>query len=176
MKCSKVAWRGVAAAAVFVAFATPVVCRAASSGHEPPYQKLATALGTPVLARSFGTKSKSELLLDFVPSGESYGRWNKMTSVSIAKVQPGETDLAMDSIVAKFKAALATKHAHVLTFDRRTTKPASTYFSFTAGGQSDEGIAYSPASGYVSVIQIARKPGVARDANDGALLQRVAGR
>jgi hypothetical protein len=167
--------RGIAAAQ-----ANPVVenepsGNSASSDHPAPYAKLAADLGTPNLVTSAGPADKSLLQLRFVGAGESAHTWVKMTSISIAKVKPADTLVATRAIIAKFKARLeAQKHAKVTAFTQSGGIASNAFFSFvTSDGIADQGIAYSPAEGFVSVIEVAYRHGYSHRASDRALLEAV---
>ena len=135
------------------------VASAANAG-EPPYLKLAEALGTPKLAQSTGPRDKSLLGLNFVRPGESMERWTKMTTVSIVKVPQETTDAATRGVIARLRAKLGLLHAKIATFETSPGTPTSAYFEFAAKNENDIGIAYSPHPGFVTVVQVeARKAG-----------------
>ncbi len=148
---------------------------AAAPNHPAPYAKLAADLGTPNLVASAGPADKSLLKLRFVGAGQSAKSWVKMTSISIAKVKPADTVAATRAIIAKFKARLESqKHANVTTFSQGKAATANAFFAFvTSDGIADQGIAYSPAEGFVSVIQVIYRHGYAHRASDRALLEAV---
>ena len=146
-----------------------------AADHPAPYAKLANDLATPELISSVGPRDKSLLKLRFVGPGQSESNWVKMTSISIAKVKPADTIVATRSIIAKFKSSLESqKHAKVTTFDESKAAAANAFFAFvTSDGVAEQGIAYSPAEGFVSVIQVAYKHGYAHGASDRAMLKSV---
>jgi hypothetical protein len=166
--------------ATAAAQANPVVGNDASgdasaSDHPAPYAKLAADLGTPTLLSSAGPADKSLLRLRFVGAGESASNWVKMTSISIAKVKPADTLVAARTIIKKFKARLAAqKHAKTTEFIEGQNLASNAYFTFvTSDGIADQGIAYSPAEGFVSVIEVAYRHGFVHRASDRALLRTV---
>ncbi len=147
----------------------------AAPAHPAPYARLAADLGTPNLISSAGPADKSLLKLQFVGADQSQKSWVKMTSVSIAKVKPADTLVATRAIIAKFKARLeAQKHARVTTFSQSKSAAPSAFFAFvTSDGIASQGIAYSPAEGFVSVIQVAYRHGYVHRASDRTLLEAV---
>ena len=149
------------------AFTTP------AAAGQPPYLKLAQALGTPSLANSRGTKDRSQFLLHFVRTGESYARWTKMTTVSIVRVSPGDTDGAARGIIERLRTRLTATHAKITTFDQSPVEPVSAYFAFRATDESDSGIVYSPSPGYVTVAQLGVRGRQTITATDIARLRGV---
>ena len=147
----------------------------AAPSRPAPYAKLAKDLNTPDLISSAGPADRSLLKLRFVGTGESESNWVKMTSISIAKVKPADTVVAARAIIAKFKSSLELqKHAKVTTFDETRNASANAFFSFvTTDGVAEQGIAYSPAEGFVSVIQVAYRHGYVHGASDRAMLKAV---
>lgn len=142
---------------------------------EPPYLKLAQALGTPVLASSFGPKDKSMLGLTFVRRGETAKRWTKMTTVSILHVPGADTQAAVRGVILRLRTKLASVHAHVTTFEEAHAQPVTAYFAFDVKTESDAGFVYSPQAGYVTVAQLEAREGTKIDAKDIATLHRVLG-
>jgi hypothetical protein len=140
-----------------------------------PYQKLANLLATPELASSQGPKDKSLLRLHFVGAGQSEKTWLKMTSIDIAKVKPEDTQTAARAIITKLDVGLkAQKHAKIIAFDRSPVPPLHAFFEFVStDGVAAQGIAYSPAEGFVSVIQVAYKHGFVHGASDRNLLKAI---
>jgi hypothetical protein len=167
--------RAVAAAQASPLVENEVSGDSAPPNHPAPYAKLAADLGTPNLIASAGPADKSLLKLRFVGAGQSASSWVKMTSISIAKVKPADTPAAARAIIARFKARLASqKHLKVTTFSQGKSGVSDAFFAFvTSDGIADQGIAYSPAEGFVSVIQIAYRHGYAHRASDRALLAAV---
>jgi len=149
---------------------------AAPRAVDPPYIKLARLLGTPQLARAVQPRDKSRLLLQFVRPGESTSHWSKMTTVSIAVVPRPETQAAAYGIIDRFHRDLEQRHARIDAFDLRPIKPYSAFFSFQAGGERDQGIAYSPTLGYVTIAQVAEKKSGAISKNDVKVLKSLIGR
>jgi hypothetical protein len=146
---------------------------AAAASPEPPYARLARDLATPDLAFSAGPKDKSLLDLRFVGAGQSDRAWTKMTSISIAKVDAAQTQAATRAVITRFKQKLAAqKHAKILTFDYAAAAAPHAFFAFyAADGTAAQGIAYSPAQGFVSVIQVSYRHGFAHRAQDRDVLE-----
>ena len=147
-----------------------------ASAGEPPYLKLAEALGTPKLAQSSGPKDKSLLTLNFVRPGESMQRWTKMTTVSIVKVPPEKTDAATRGVIARVRAKLTLLHSRVSAFETSPGAPSSAYFEFAAKNENDIGIAYSPHPGFVTVVQVEARKGAQISAIDIAGLRHIVGK
>ncbi|MBC5799973.1 MAG: hypothetical protein GIX03_16035 [Candidatus Eremiobacteraeota bacterium] len=148
----------------------------ATRAVDPPYLRLARLLGTPQLVRAVQPRDKSRLLLEFVRPGESTSHWTKMTTVSIAVVPRPETQAAAYGIIDRFHRTLTQRHAHIGTFDLRPVKPYSVFFTFDANGEREQGIAYSPAAGFVTIAQVAEKKAGAISSNDTRLLKSIIGR
>jgi hypothetical protein len=162
---------------VSTAIAAALLAMQAPAGAAaPPYAALAKALGTPVLGDSFGPADKSQLLLKFVPSGQTTKNWKKMTTVSILKVAPGNTDTATRAVITRLQAELKTRHATVRAFDRSPASPVTCYFEFVAGGDTEKGIVYSPDPGFVTVAQVGAKNGGSISSDDVKRLKSVIGR
>lgn len=161
--------------------ALSVVLAAAASGSragaaEPPYLKLAQALGTPTLANASGPKDKSLLGLNFVRRGETVSRWTKMTSVSILRVPAADTDPATRGVIGRLRGKLAAARARIRTFDESRTPPITAYFEFTAKSESDVGIVYSPHAGFVTVAQLEARGGAKIESRDVATLRHIVGK
>ncbi len=158
-----------------VALAQSAPPKHAASNHEAPYARLASDLETPKLTYSQGPKDKSLLKLRYVGDGQTDATWEKMTSISIAKVRPEDTTVATRSIIAKFKSDLESdKKAKVSRFDEKLLPSQNAYFEFhSPDGVAEQGIAYSPAAGFVSVIQVAYKHGYTRAAIDRGILKSL---
>ncbi len=148
----------------------------AAAATEGLYQPLARALDMPVLADSVGPRDKSRLLLKYVRSGETLKDWNKLMTVSILRVAAPDTDPATYGVIDRFKKTLAQRHAHIDTFDLTPVKPYSAYFAYHAGGAIYKGIAYSPAAGFVSVIDVAEKKNGTITSRDVKILKSIIGR
>lgn len=161
-----------------VALLTATLAGIASSANagEPPYLKLAEALGTPKLAQSSGPKDKSLLALNFVRPGETMQRWTKMTTVSIAKVPEETTAAATRGVIARVRTKLGLLHAKIAAFETSPGAPPSAYFEFAANGEKDSGIAYSPHPGFVTVVQLEAHKGGAISAIDIAGLRHIVGK
>lgn len=137
------------------AFGLPAV---PASAEDVPYAKLGDVLGTPKLAFSLGPKDKSQLLLKFVRDGEDEQDWTKMTTVSILKVPQKDTEAAGRGVIAKLRDELKTRHAQIDAFNESEADlPATCYFAFTADGEIEKGVVYSPAPGFVTVAQVGAK-------------------
>ncbi len=148
----------------------------ATAAAPPPYLKLAQLLGTPKLAYAAQPGDKSRLLLEFVRPGDSTTHWSKMTTVSIAVVSKPETQTATYGIIDRFRRNLLHRRIRIETFDLTPVKPYSVFFAFTAAGERDQGIAYSPASGFVTIAQVAERRHGAISNNDVKVLKSMIGR
>ncbi len=162
----------IAAAALVVAIAIPVTASRALA-IDPPYLKLAQALGTPTLATSSGPKDKSQLGLVFVRAGETATKWTRMTTVSIIKIPESDTEAAKRDVIVRVRKRIASVHAHVTAFDESPIAPVSATFAFTVKAERDAGLVYSPRAGFVTVAQLIAKDGKITS-NDLAILKRVA--
>ncbi len=129
----------------------------AASAAEPPYLKLAQALGTPNLTSSTGEPDKSQLELHFARDGESASKWTKQTIVSIVKVPAADTDQSTLGVIKTFNDTLTTRHVHVDRFDTSGAAPYTCYFEYHIGSERDKGIAYSPHAGFVTIARVAEK-------------------
>jgi len=156
-----------------LAFALTAIPAAA---NEPPYLRLAQNLGTPHLADSAGASDKSTLLLHFVADGEDATNWTRMTTVSILKVPAGDTETALRGVIGRLRDELTARHATVEVFDESPLAPVTCFFEFTAGGEADRGVVYSPDPGFVTVAQLALKTGTALGPGDLKTLKSLIGR
>jgi hypothetical protein len=168
-----------AATALAVASAVPAV--AATKQANPPYLKLAVALGTPSLAHAEAAPGKTQMLLTFVRSGETVERWTKMTTVSILQLpsraaSPAETFTATRGVIHRLRARLTAAHARVATFAENDGAPASAYFDVVESGEHQVGIVYSPDPGYVTVAELGVRAGGAIAAGDVAKLRSLIGK
>jgi hypothetical protein len=152
-----------------------VLAAAPALANEPPYLKLAQELGTPHLADSAGPADKSRLLLHFVREGEDATTWTKMTTVSILQVPAGDTETAARSVIAQLKAQLKAQKATIDVFDQSPIAPVTCFFEFTAAGETDRGVVYSPDPGFVTVAQLSLKTGTPLAAGDLKLLKGLIG-
>lgn len=143
---------------------------------DPPYLKLAQALGTPDLANSAGPKDRSTLLLHFVRGGDVYPKWTKMTTVSIVKIPEGDTENATRGIIDRLYKRLKSTHVKIVTFDRSPIAPVTSYFVFRLKNESDAGIVYSPSPGYVTVAQLEARGREKISSDDIAALKAVIGK
>ncbi len=157
---------------VVLSLAVVLAIPASASAADPPYLKLAQALGTPTLAHAGGPKDKSLLGLNFVRRGETASRWTKMTTVSILRVPTADTANATRGVIARLRKNVAAVRARVGRFDESSATPATAYFEFAAKAESDAGFVYSPAPGFVTVAQLEVRGGKI-DANDAATLRHV---
>jgi len=140
---------------------------------EPPYLKLAQALGTPQLADSQRENEKAPLLLHFVPRGQNVKDWQKMTTVSILKVPEADTDEAARGVIVRLHDALESRHAKIVAFDKSALPPPTCYFEFSVAGEKGAGIVYSPDPGFVTVAQVSVKAPRSLDAADGGTLRGI---
>jgi hypothetical protein len=145
--------------------ATPVLA------GDPPYLKLAQALGTPALADSARENAKAPLLLHFVPRGQNAEDWKKMTTVSILKVPETDTDQAARGVIVRLHDTLKAHHAKIVAFDESALPPATCYFEFSVAGEKGAGIVYSPDPGFVTVAQVSVKGSL--DAADAGTLRGI---
>jgi len=157
--------------ALVLAFGRPP---APAGAEDVPYAKLGDVLGTPKLAFSLGPKDKSQLLLKFVPAGQDDKVWTKMTTVSILQVQEKDTETASRGVIAKLRDELSTRHAKIISFNESDAAlPATCYFEFTADGETQKGIVYSPTPGFVTVAQISAKSARTIAPHDIAVLKSL---
>lgn len=140
-----------ASAAALLTFGT------AASAAEPPYIKLARALGTPELVSSVGPQDKSGLELHFAKTGESADKWTKQTTVNIVKVPASETDRSTLGVISTFHDTLTSRHVHVDRFETSDGVPYTCYFEYHFGTERDKGVAYSPHAGFVTIAQVSEK-------------------
>jgi hypothetical protein len=134
----------IASAATLLAFGT------AASAAEPPYIKLARALGTPDLVSSVGPQDKSAL-------GENADKWTKQTIVNIVKVPATDTPRSTLGVIKTFHDTLTSRHVHVDRFDTSDAAPYTCYFEYHFGTERDKGVAYSPHAGFVTIAQVSEK-------------------
>jgi hypothetical protein len=142
---------------------------------DPPYLKLAQRLGTPELADSTGASDKSWLYLHFVPKGEDTKTWTKLTTVSILKIPPADTETATRGVIGQLRTELKTRKATVDVFDESPVAPVTCFFEFTAGGETDRGVIYSPDPGFVTVAQLGVRGGASMAPADVKLLKSLIG-
>jgi hypothetical protein len=147
----------------------------AALANDPPYLKLAEQLGTPHLADSVGPADKSRLLLHFTPDGEDAANWTRLTTISILKVQPADTDSALRSVTRQLHDALKARHATIEVFDQSPLSPLRCFFEFSAEGETDRGVVYSPDPGFVTVAQLALKDGTTLRRDDLRTLKSLIG-
>jgi len=159
-------------------FAFFVACLAllaapALAGGPPPYLKLAVAMGTPHLEESTGPADKSRLLLHFVRDGEDGKNWTKMTTISILKVPPSDTDGATRGVAQELRDGLKENRATIATFDESPLAPVTVYFEFTADGEDQKGVVYSPEPGFVTVAQVGARNGGTIEEKDVDMLRSL---
>jgi hypothetical protein len=141
--------------------------------NDPPYLKLAEALGTPHLAESTGPADKSRMLLHFVKDGEDGKNWTKMTTVSIIKVPETDTQGAARGVIVELRDELKENKAKIATFDETPLAPVTCFFEFSADGEDQKGIVYSPSPGFVTVAQVGVKDGATIDPKDVEFLKKI---
>ena len=146
-----------------------------AGNNPPPYLKLAQALGTPNLVESEGPKDKSRLLLHFVPDGEDAKTWTKMTTISILKIPSSDTETATRGVIRDLRDALKDRHATIDVFDESPLPPVTCFFEFTADGETQRGVVYSPDPGFVTVAQLGLKDGAALGPDDLKTLKGLIG-
>jgi hypothetical protein len=142
---------------------------------DPPYLKLAQALGTPHLVESSGPSDHSNLLLKFTPEGETADKYTKLTTVSILKVEETaeETETAARAIIVRLRDEAKARKANVEAFDESPIAPVTLYYAFSDNGDVARGIVYSPRPGYVTAAQIDAKNGGTVSAADIAKLKSI---
>jgi len=160
--------------------AVPAVAAPASPAPaaDPPYLKLAQALGTPHLAESIGPKDHSSLQLKFTPDGESADKFTKLTTISILKVEPthAETDSAARGVIVRLRDAVKERRADVKTFDESPLSPVTLFYEFSGDGDTSKGVVYTPSYGFVAAIQLDVKNGGTIRPADVATLKSVIGK
>ena len=160
----------------FIAALAVLAVAAPALASDPPYLPLAKFLGTPHLASATQTPGKTQMLLKFVPGGQSATSWKKLSTFSILKVPAADTDGATRGVIVRYRDALRSRHAKIATFDENPLSPANAYFEFSAAGESHKGVVYSPHEGFVTVIDLAVKNGGAIGDGDVTALKKTAGR
>jgi hypothetical protein len=145
---------------------------------DPPYLKLAKALGTPHLAESIGPKDHSSLQLKFTPDGESADKFTKLTTISILKVEPtsADTESAARGVIVRLRDAVKSRRADVKTFDESPLPPVTLFYEFSGDGDTSKGIVYTPTYGFVAAIQLDVKNGGTIRSSDVATLKSVIGK
>jgi hypothetical protein len=160
--------------ALVIALALAVWPAASAFAQDPPYAQLAQAFGTPHLAYSEAPPDKSKMLLKFVPDGEDDKSWTKMTTVSIVKLPPdADTEAAARGVIRTLHDEFTSRHVEIDAFDESLLPPATCYFEFTSDGETERGVVYSPAAGYVTVAQLGIRNGGAITPNDLKQLKTI---
>jgi hypothetical protein len=160
------------AVALVLAFA--VVPGRAVAG-DPPYLKLAQALGTPHLADSTGPADKSYLQLKFVPDGESAEKFTKLVTISILKVPAtrAATETAARGVIVRLRDGLKDRRADIQTFDESPIAPVTLFYEFSGDGDVAKGVVYCPMAGFVTAAQIDAKNGGKVTDDDVAILKKL---
>jgi len=157
----------------FSLFLTLLLSATPALAADPPYLKLAQALGTPHLADSTSAADKSALLLHFVPLGQNGKVWKKMTTVSILKVPQTDTEQATRGVILRLNDALKGRHVKIAAFDQSALPPATCYFEYTADDEKGAGIVYSPDPGFITVAQISVKHDSSIERADIGMLRAI---
>ncbi len=133
----------------------------ASADGDPPYLKLAQALGAPHLADSTGPADHSYLQLKFTPDGQSAQKFTKLVTISILKVPTtrADTESAARGVIVRLRDEVKTRHAQIQTFDESALAPATLFYAFSGDGDTSKGVVYSPQAGYVTAAQVDAKNG-----------------
>ena len=165
-------------ALVITTAAALAVAAAPARAADPPYLKLAQALGTPHLAESTGPKDHSSLQLKFTPDGESADKFTKLTTISILKVDPtpADTESAARGVIVRLRDAVKSRKADVKTFDESPLPPVTLFYEFSGDGDTSKGVVYTPSYGFVAAIQLDVKNGGTIRPADVATLKSVIGK
>jgi len=91
-------------------------------------------------------------------------------------VPAGDTEAAVRGVIGRLRDELVARHATIEVFDERPLAPVSCFFEFTAAGEADRGVVYSPDPGFVTVAQLALKTGTALGPGDLKTLKSLIGR
>jgi hypothetical protein len=163
---------------VLVALATALVFAAApgrAAAGDPPYLKLAEALGAPHHADSNGPPDKSYLQLKFVPDGESADKFTKLVTISILKVPAtrAATEAAARGVIVRLRDGLKDRHADIQTFDESPIPPVTLFYEFSGDGDVSKGVVYCPMAGFVTAAQIDAKNGGHVTDDDVAILKKL---
>jgi len=157
------------AALVALATATPALAA------DPPYLKLAEALGAPHLADSIGPADHSYLQLKFTPNGETADKFTKLVTISILKVPTTreDTEAAARGVIVRLRDGVKERKANIQTFDESPIAPVTLFYEFSGEGDVSKGIVYSPRVGYVTAAQVDVKNGGAISSSDVAELKNI---
>ena len=157
------------AALVALATATPALAA------DPPYLKLAEALGAPHLADSIGPADHSYLQLKFTPNGETADKFTKLVTISILKVPTTreDTEAAARGVIVRLRDGVKERKAHIQTFAESPIAPVTLFYEFSGEGDVSKGIVYSPRVGYVTAAQVDVKNGGAISSSDVAELKNI---
>jgi hypothetical protein len=154
-----------------------LVTASPAAAGDPPYMKLARALGTPHLASSAGPKDHSYLLLKFTPDGQTEVKFTKLTTISILRVDPtpADTEAAARGVIVRLRDEAKARKATIASFDESPLAPVTLYYAFSGDGDTSRGIVYSPQPGYITAVQIdAKNGGVIPDADVSTLKTVIA--
>jgi hypothetical protein len=158
----------------FVALAT-LATAAPALAVDPPYLKLAQALGTPHLADSIGPADHSYLQLKFTPNGETADKFTKLVTISILKVPTTreDTEAAARGVIVRLRDGVKERKAEIQTFDESPIAPVTLFYEFSGDGDVSKGIVYSPRVGYVTAAQVDVKNGGTISGSDVAELKNI---
>jgi hypothetical protein len=158
----------------FVALVT-LATAAPALAVDPPYLKLAQALGTPHLADSIGPADHSYLQLKFTPNGETADKFTKLVTISILKVPTTreDTEAAARGVIVRLRDGVKERKAEIQTFDESPIAPVTLFYEFSGDGDVSKGIVYSPRVGYVTAAQVDVKNGGTISGSDVAELKNI---
>jgi hypothetical protein len=158
----------------FVALAT-LATAAPALAVDPPYLKLAQALGTPHLVDSIGPSDHSYLQLKFTPNGETADKFTKLVTISILKVPTTreDTEAAARGVIVRLRDGVKERKANIQTFDESPIAPVTLFYEFSGDGDVSKGIVYSPRVGYVTAAQVDVKNGGTISGSDVAELKNI---
>jgi hypothetical protein len=142
---------------------------------DPPYLKLAQALGAPHLADSVGPADHSYLQLKFTPNGETADKFTKLVTISILKVPTtrADTESAARGVIVRLRDGVRERKANIQTFDESPLPPVTLFYEFSGDGDTSKGIVYSPRVGYVTAAQVDVKNGGTISSSDVAELKNI---
>jgi hypothetical protein len=144
---------------------------------DPPYLKLAAALGAPTLVDSAGPADHSTMFLKYVPDGETAEKFTKLVTFSILKVPAtkADTDAAARGVIVRLRDELRARHAKITSFDESPLAPVTLFYEFSGDGAEATGVVYSPSVGFVTDAQIEAKNGGTIDPSAVAKLKSLLG-
>jgi hypothetical protein len=142
---------------------------------DPPYLKLAQALGAPQLVDSIGPADHSYLQLKFTPNGETAAKFTKLVTISILKVPTTreDTESAARGVIVRLRDGVRERKADIQTFDESPIAPVTLFYEFSGDGDISKGIVYSPRVGYVTAAQVDVKNGGTISRSDVAELKNI---